>query len=251
MGQAAHAARMRGEGEHLRQHRQAFLRHRGGRRSLAQEGTNRLMLSVPGGAEVDPAFMHFQYADVAQREAGILAQFDVIAAGGGVGDNAVRKPDAHRRGILKEVAQTLRQNTHRLGGIEHRLGRRRMSVAHQIVQRAGERDSQVAKTRIAGVKAFRGTAIKTLRESSERGGAAVDKEIDDLSILRAHACHDSARGVVLSQTLPDAALDALEILGACVRDRRARDAIGNNRGGQEAVRDSGRRRKHVRCRHPT
>ena len=64
MRQPPQPARMRRERQHFRQHRQSFLRRRGGGRPFAEKRTHRLALPVQSRAQVDPTFVDFQAAEL-------------------------------------------------------------------------------------------------------------------------------------------------------------------------------------------
>ena len=69
---------------------QALLGRSRRRRALGQKGADRLVLAVERRAQVDPALMHLQHAQVlGRREGRIAADLEVVAAGGRIGNNAV------------------------------------------------------------------------------------------------------------------------------------------------------------------
>ena len=75
--------------EELGQNREALLRPRGRRRALAQEGADRLGRGVEARPQMHPALMHFKQAQLTRREACVGTDLDVVAAGGGVGHDAI------------------------------------------------------------------------------------------------------------------------------------------------------------------
>jgi hypothetical protein len=77
-----------------------------------------LVLAVERRAEVNPALVDLQQAHLARREAGGVADFDVVAAGGGVGHDAVGQLHAHRPRVAEVVLQPRRQRLHRLRRVQ-------------------------------------------------------------------------------------------------------------------------------------
>ena len=118
IGQLAQAGRVGGEGDHLHQDRQAFLGHGGGRRSLGEEGADRLAQAVQGGADVHQALVDLQRAHVALVEQGVGAYLDVVGAGRRVGDDAVGLEHADGALLLAEhgVQPRLEDRYDLLGG---------------------------------------------------------------------------------------------------------------------------------------
>ena len=94
--QAARAPRVRAEGEDLEQRGEPLLHGGGARRALGEPLGDRLRLAVERRRDVHPALVHLEDVDVARAELRAGADLDVVAAGGGVGEDAVVGLDAGR-----------------------------------------------------------------------------------------------------------------------------------------------------------
>ena len=221
VGQPTHPAGVRRERQHLRQHRQPFLRDRGRRRPLAQERADRLTLAVQRRAQVDPAFVDFQQPHLARREAGVAADLDVVAAGRRVGHDAVGQPHAHRRRVLEEARQPLRQDFDRLPGVQRRPLPAEQRLGRQVVEHVGHHLAEVGQGRSAGVEAVGRCRRKDARRDRRRPVCRAGRAGRPRPVFLAHARHHPAGGVVLAERRGARRARGRAVPRACGRGRRA------------------------------
>ena len=155
--------------------------------------------------------MDLQQANVAGREAGVGADLDTVAAGRGVGHDAVGQLHAHLA-VLEVLAQALAERVHRLAGVERLLVAAEDRLVREVVQHVRHHVAQVGQVRVAGVEAVGGAAVQPLGNLAEGARAAVAEHAHHLAVLLAHAGHDLAGAVVLAQLAAQVALDGVELV---------------------------------------
>ncbi len=98
IGDAMHTLAMAGESDEFHEHRKPLLRDSGGGGAFAEEAADLLAGAIKSGGDMDPTFVDFQQAEIAFVEVAVFAKLDVVAAGGGVGDDAIT--DDHADAML-------------------------------------------------------------------------------------------------------------------------------------------------------
>ena len=135
------AARVRAEREDLEQRGEALL-HRGrARRPLREPLGDRLRLAVERRRDVHPALVHLEDVDVARVNFAPRADLDVVAAGGGVGEDRVVGLDADAR-VAEERREPLVELPRGLVGVDRPRVR---STAR--IGRHGRRDPSTTRRR--------------------------------------------------------------------------------------------------------
>ena len=171
------------------------------------------------------------------REASVVADLDVVAAGGGVGDDAVRETHAHRPGIAEIVLHSLRQCLDRFRRGQAGLLMAEDRLVRQVVEDVGHHVSEIDQVRVAGVEAVRRRAVKPLRDFGEDRRAAVRQHVDDFAVLLAHAGHDLPGRVELAQLPANIPLDDVQLVELLfwIEGEGAREVIVAGDGGQLAA----------------
>ena len=211
VGQLAQACRIGVERQDLHQNGQPFLGHRGRRRSLGQEGTDRLVLAVETGRHMHHPLVHSQNVQVTLVEHRIAADLDVVGTRGGISDDTVGLEHAHRLVVRERLVHACLQNLHRVGRRDGFRVARQFGTGN-VLQRLAEHDAQVGQGRIAGVKSVRCRAIELLRDQSKILGTACLQHADDHAVFPAHTPHDLANRVEAAQLASDITLDILKNL---------------------------------------
>ena len=179
---------------------------------MDEEGADRLVQAVEGGADVHQPFVDFQGAHIALVEHRIGADLDVVGAGRRIGDDAVglEHPDGFL-GFAKYLVQAMLQQVDRI------LGRQRLrlilevAAAVDVVQVFGQHHAQVGQGRVAGVERVGRGAVQLLGDQAEILGAARFEHAHHHAVFLAHAAHDLADRVELAELAGDVALDVLEL----------------------------------------
>lgn len=163
VGELAQATRVGGEGDDFHEDRQAFLGHRRRGRALGQEGADRLVQAVEGGADVHQSFVDFQRPDVALVEHRVGADLDVVGARRRVSDDAVGLEHADGfLGLAEHPVEAVLQQADGFLGAEHLGFVLEVATAVDVVQVIGEHQAQVGQGRIASVEGVGGGAVQFL-----------------------------------------------------------------------------------------
>ena len=181
------------------------------------------------------AFVHFQGFNVALVEHRVGADLDVVRTRRGIGKNAVGLEDPNGIfGLAKHLVEALLQQVDSLFGGQ-RLGLIfKVAALVDVVEKVGKHQTKIGQGWISGMKGVRGGAVELLADQAKIFGTARFQHADNHAVLAAHAPHDLAHRIELTELASYVALDILklQLLRRSIKGQRPTRVISTVDDGQ-------------------